>query len=89
LLAEPNWKHRFQGREASRRYGATELGYTPRHLKRLLRRSGFSNVQRFHNNRKRLFSNRPADVFAHLAEPFVYRLLAPFWTQIWLRATAE
>jgi len=43
---------------------------------------------RFHNNRKRLFSNAPADTASHFAEPFVYRLLAPFWTQIWLRARA-
>ena len=26
-------------------------------------------IRRFHNNRKRLFGNRPADVLAHLAEP--------------------
>ena len=88
LLAEPNWKQRFQGRGASTAYGTTELGYTPRRLKRLLRDEGFTDVQRFHNNRKRLYSNAPLDVVAHLAEPFVYRALAPFWTQIWLRARA-
>jgi 2-polyprenyl-3-methyl-5-hydroxy-6-metoxy-1,4-benzoquinol methylase len=88
LLAEPNWKHRFQGRDASGEYGVTELGYSPRRLKRLLRDQGFTDVQRFHNTRKRLFSNTPRDVAAHLAEPFVYRALGPFWTQIWLRATA-
>lgn len=89
LLAEPNWKQRFQGREASSEYGTTELGYTPRRLKRLLRDAGFTQVQRFHNTRKRLFSNTPRDVAAHLAEPFVFRALAPFWTQIWLRAVAS
>ena len=88
LLAEPNWKHRFQGRDASGEYGVTELGYTPRRLKRLLRAQGFTNVQRFHNTRKRLFSNAPRDVASHLAEPFVFRALGPFWTQIWLRARA-
>jgi 2-polyprenyl-3-methyl-5-hydroxy-6-metoxy-1,4-benzoquinol methylase len=88
LLAEPNWKQRFQGRGASDAYGTTELGYSPRRLKRLLRAQGFTEVRRFHNNRKRLFSNTPADTAAHLAEPLVYRLLAPFWTQIWLRASA-
>ena len=88
LLAEPNWKHRFQGREASDEYGTTELGYTPRRLKRLLREQGFTDVRRFHNTRKRLFSNAPRDVAAHLAEPLVYRVLGPFWTQIWLRARA-
>jgi 2-polyprenyl-3-methyl-5-hydroxy-6-metoxy-1,4-benzoquinol methylase len=88
LLAEPNWKQRFQGRRASDAYGTTELGYSPRRLKRLLRAQGFTDVRRFHNNRKRLFSNTPADTAAHLAEPFVYRVLAPFWTQIWLRARA-
>jgi SAM-dependent methyltransferase len=89
LLAEPNWKHRFQGRDASRRFGTTELGYTPHSLKRALRRSGFRDVERFHNNRKRLFGNSPREVLWHLAEPFAFRALAPFWTQIWLRATAE
>jgi len=88
LRAEPNWKHRFQGREAAGAFGVTELGYTPRKLKKLLREAGFSDVRRFHNNRKRLFSNTPRDTAAHLAEPLVYRLLGPFWTQIWLRARA-
>jgi 2-polyprenyl-3-methyl-5-hydroxy-6-metoxy-1,4-benzoquinol methylase len=88
LLAEPNWKHRFQGREAAGTYGVTELGYSPRILKRLLRQAGFVEIERFHNNRKRLFSNRPRQVAAHLVEPLVYRLLAPMWTQIWLRARA-
>ena len=88
LLAEPNWKQRFQGRDASDTYGTTELGYSPRRLKRLLRDAGFTDIRRFHNNRKRLFSNGAADTAAHLAEPLVYRLLAPFWTQIWLRARA-
>jgi 2-polyprenyl-3-methyl-5-hydroxy-6-metoxy-1,4-benzoquinol methylase len=89
LLVEPNWKHRFQGREASDEYGVTEMGYSPRTLKRLLREAGFSEITRFHNNRKRLFSNRPREIAAHLAEPLVYRALGIFWTQIWLRATAE
>jgi 2-polyprenyl-3-methyl-5-hydroxy-6-metoxy-1,4-benzoquinol methylase len=86
LVTEPNWKQRYQGRDASDAYGTTELGYSPRRLKRLLRDAGFTEIRRFHNNRKRLFSNAPADVLAHIAEPIVYRVLAPFWTQIWLRA---
>ena len=84
LLAEPNWKHRY----ASAEWGTTELGYSPRRLKQLLRDSGFSHVERFHNNRKRLYGNSPTDLLRHLAEPLVYRALAPFWTQIWLRARA-
>jgi SAM-dependent methyltransferase len=91
LLSEPNWAHRFQGnaRGASGEYGTTELGYGPFRLKRLLRREGFTNVRRFHNNRKRLYSNRPLDVAAHLAEPLVYRALGPWWTQVWLLAVAR
>jgi hypothetical protein len=85
---EPNWKHRFQGRDASDEYGVTEMGYSPRRLKRLLKEAGFTEITRFHNNRKRLFSNRPREVAAHLAEPLVYRALGLFWTQTWLRATA-
>jgi 2-polyprenyl-3-methyl-5-hydroxy-6-metoxy-1,4-benzoquinol methylase len=88
LLAEPNWKHRFQGRDAAGEYGVTELGYSPHKLKKLMREAGFTDVRRFHNNRKRLFSNTPRETAAHLAEPLVYRLLGPFWTQIWLRARA-
>ena len=88
LLAEPNWKQRYQGRKATDAYGTTELGYSPRHLKRLLRQQGFTDIRRFHNNRKRLFSNAPKETAAHLAEPLVYRLLSPFWTQIWLLARA-
>ena len=88
LLVEPNWKHRFQGRDASHEYGVTEMGYSPRRLKRLLSEAGFTDITRFHNNRKRLFSNAPSEVAAHLTEPFLYRALAPFWTQIWLLAVA-
>jgi 2-polyprenyl-3-methyl-5-hydroxy-6-metoxy-1,4-benzoquinol methylase len=86
LVSEPNWKQRYEGRDAAGEFGTTELGYSPRALKRLLRAQGFTEIRRFHNNRKRLFSNAPTDVLAHLAEPIVYRVLAPFWTQIWLRA---
>ena len=89
LLAEPNWKHRFQGRDAAGEYGVTELGYTPRRLKQLLRAHCFTEIRRFHNTRKRLYSNAPRDVLEHLAEPLVYRALGPFWTQIWLRARAS
>jgi tRNA (cmo5U34)-methyltransferase len=88
LVSEPNWKQRFQGRGAANEYGTTELGYSPRALKRMLGAAGFTDIRRFHNNRKRLFSNAPSDVLAHLAEPLVYRVLGPFWTQIWLRAKA-
>lgn len=88
LLVEPNWTHRFRGREASEAYGTTELGYSSRRLKKLLRDAGFTDVRRFHANRKRLYSNAPADTAAHLTEPLVFRLFAPFWTQIWLRARA-
>ena len=89
LLAEPNWKQRFQGRDASAEYGVSELGYSPRKLKKLLREAGFTDIRRFHNNRKRLFSNSPRETASHLAEPLVYRMLAPFWTQIWLTARAS
>jgi hypothetical protein len=73
----------------SSEYGTTELGYTPRRLKHYLRQAGFGDIRRFHTNRKRLYSNTPNDVLSHFAEPVVYRVLAPFWTQIWLRATAS
>ena len=49
LLAEPNWKQRFQGRDASAEYGVSELGYSPRKLKKLLREAGFTDIRRFHN----------------------------------------
>jgi SAM-dependent methyltransferase len=88
LLAEPNWTHRFSGREASEAYGTTEVGYSSRRLKRLLRDTGFTDVHRFHANRKRLYTNSATDTVAHLAEPLAFRLFAPFWTQIWLRALA-
>ena len=64
------------------------MGYSPRRLKRLLKNAGFTNVRRFHNTRKRLYSNSPRDLAEHFAEPLVYRVLGPWWTQIWLRATA-
>ena len=89
LLAEPNWKHRFDGQQAAKDYGVTDLGYSPRKLKRLLREAGFTDIRRFHNNRKRLYSNSPLDTLVHLAEPLLFRALGPFWTQIWLRARSR
>ncbi len=89
LLAEPNWMHRYKGRDASGEWGTTELGYTPRALKRHLREAGFSDITRFHNNSRRLHGNSLADIFRHLASPLVYRVLGPWWGQIWLRATAS
>src|SRR5262249_59541374 len=62
LLVEPNWKHRFQGRDASHEYGVTEMGYSPRRLKRLLREAGFTEIARFHNNRKPTFTNSPPTI---------------------------
>jgi 2-polyprenyl-3-methyl-5-hydroxy-6-metoxy-1,4-benzoquinol methylase len=95
LLVEPNWMHRFFGREATQRFGTTELGYSTFHLKRLLRREGFTHLRRFHSNRRIrymdrpiLYGNSPGDVLAHLAEPWIYRIFAPFWAQIFIRATA-
>jgi 2-polyprenyl-3-methyl-5-hydroxy-6-metoxy-1,4-benzoquinol methylase len=88
LLAEPNWVHRFGGRHASGDYGVTELGYTPRRLKRLLREQGFTGTERFHPVRRGLPGNAPRDVAKHLTGPFVHRALAPVMTQIWLRARA-
>ena len=41
LVSEPNWKQRYQGRDATAEYGTTELGYSPRRLKRLLKDEGF------------------------------------------------
>src|SRR5262249_60199971 len=50
LLVEPNWKHRFQGRDASHEYGVTEMGHSPRRLKRRRKAAGFTQGDRLHNN---------------------------------------
>jgi 2-polyprenyl-3-methyl-5-hydroxy-6-metoxy-1,4-benzoquinol methylase len=96
LLVEPNWAHRYFGREATRRFGTTENGYSTFALKRLARRAGFDDVRRFHSNRRILFAgrpllygNRPLEIAQHLVEPLVYRAFAPFWAQIWIRARAR
>jgi 2-polyprenyl-3-methyl-5-hydroxy-6-metoxy-1,4-benzoquinol methylase len=88
LLAEPNWMHRFGGRGASHEHGVTESGYTPHKLKRLLRETGFADIERLHRSRRTVFGNRPLDVARHFGGPFLLRLFGPFWAQIWLRAKA-
>jgi 2-polyprenyl-3-methyl-5-hydroxy-6-metoxy-1,4-benzoquinol methylase len=88
LLVEPNRLHRFAGRGASDAFGTTELGYGPRRLRRLLREAGFADIERFHAGRRRAFGNRPRDLAAHLAQPFLQRALASLWPQIWLRGRA-
>src|SRR5215211_4492853 len=47
LVSEPNWKQRFEGANATEQWGTTELGYSPRQLKKLLRDAGFEDVRRF------------------------------------------
>ena len=88
LVAEPNWTQRFHGRDAAEEYGTTELGFTPFRLRRLLRKAGFSNIRRFHSNRRRLYGNRPSEIAMHLLEPLAFRALAPFRTQVWMLARA-
>jgi SAM-dependent methyltransferase len=95
LLVEPNWAHRFFGREATRTWGTTENGFSTFRVKRLARRAGFTDVRRFHSNRRvlhegrpLLYGNRPLDVAQHIVEPAVYRVFAPFWAQMWIRGTA-
>jgi 2-polyprenyl-3-methyl-5-hydroxy-6-metoxy-1,4-benzoquinol methylase len=88
LLAEPNWMHRYGGRTAAHEHGVTERGYSSRALKRLVRATGFADVERFHRPRRMLFGNRPLDVARHFGGPLVVRTFAPIWTQIWLRARA-
>jgi SAM-dependent methyltransferase len=95
LLVEPNWAHRFFGREATRTWGTTENGFSTLQVKRLARRAGFTDVRRFHSNRRvlhegrpLLYGNGPLEVAQHLVEPIVYRVFAPFWAQMWIRGTA-
>jgi SAM-dependent methyltransferase len=51
LLFETTWLHRFspRAREASRRYGVTELGFSRRQLRRALASTGFCNLRHFHD----------------------------------------
>lgn len=95
LLVEPNWAHRYLGREATDRFGTTENGYSTHRLKKLARSIGFIDVRRFHSNRRIRYRGRPflygngvLDVAEHVVEPLVYRVFAPFWAQIWIRARA-
>ena len=88
LIVEPNWTQRFRGRQAAAEFGTTELGFTPFRLRRLLRRAGFREVRRYHSNRRRLYGNRPSEIAAHILEPLAFRALAPFRTQVWMRAMA-
>jgi 2-polyprenyl-3-methyl-5-hydroxy-6-metoxy-1,4-benzoquinol methylase len=88
LVSEPNWMHRFGGREAAERHGVTEAGYSPRRLKRLVREAGFADARRLHRNRRAVHGNRPLDVARHFGGPLVLRALGPFWAETWLLARA-
>jgi SAM-dependent methyltransferase len=88
LVSEPNWMHRFGGREAAEQHGVTEAGYSPRRLKRLVREAGFEDVRRLHRNRRGVHGNRPLDVARHFGAPLVLRALGPFWAETWLLARA-
>jgi SAM-dependent methyltransferase len=87
LVSEPNSIQRFRGRAASKEFGTTELGISPHRLRRMFRQAGFSEIRRFHSNRRRLYGNGPRDIAMHLLEPLAFRALAPFWTQVWMRGT--
>jgi 2-polyprenyl-3-methyl-5-hydroxy-6-metoxy-1,4-benzoquinol methylase len=88
LISEPNWMHRFGGKDAAERYGVTESGYTPRRLKCLVRDADFTDIRRLHRNRRTTHGNRPLDVARHFGGPLVLRALGPFWAETWLLARA-
>ena len=88
LVSEPNWMHRFGGRDAARVHGVTEAGYAPHRLKQLVRAAGFTDVRRLHRNRRTTHGNRPLDVAHHFGGPLVLRALGPFWAETWLLARA-
>jgi 2-polyprenyl-3-methyl-5-hydroxy-6-metoxy-1,4-benzoquinol methylase len=89
LISEPNWKQRYQGRDATDQYGTTELGYSPRRLKRLLkgprlrRRSSLPQQPQAPLRQPPRRRPRPPRRADHVPHP------RPFWTQIWLRARAR
>ena len=89
LLAEPNWKHRFQGRDAADEWGVTELGYTPRALQ--------EDAAGGRASRTSSASTTTASASSATARPRSRRTSPSrsrsgssrrFWTQIWLRSTA-
>ena len=90
LVSEPNWKQRYQGRDAANEYGTTELGYSPRTAEAAARATPASPRSAASTTTASASSaTARLDVLAHLAEPITYRVLAPFWTQVWLRARAR
>ena len=78
-----------RGAEASEEYGVDRARLHAAPAQAAPPRQGFTDIRRFHNTRKRLFSNAPRDVAAPRGRALAYRALGPFWTQIWLRASAS
>lgn len=91
LLVEPNWYHAHdkEAQEIAQKYGVLERGFTPFHLKRVLKRAGFSKIERFIGgaNSIRAYGNSPREILLHLFSPWAVRFfLSYFKSQVWILA---
>ncbi len=88
LALEPNWNHRFsfESVEAVRRFGVREEGISPRRFRRILKRSGFSSITRYHCS-DGLYDNSAGALAKHLFRPLLHRLMkAHYATRVYMLA---
>jgi len=89
VISEPNWLHRMSrtARKEWTCYGVVDKGYAPAHLKRLLRRAGFTRVRRYFPTSKP-YGWSMQDSLKHLFLPGIQRIiLGHFATHVLLVAT--
>lgn len=91
LLVEPNIKHQkdVEAQKIAKRFGVLEKGFTPKYLKKQMKKIGFREVTRFHCN---YGVNKPSPegfsaFLKHLGRLIIIRLfLANYQSQVWISA---
>lgn len=88
VISEPNWLHRMSRTARKERvcYGVIDKGYTPRHLKRMLKRAGFIKSRR-HFATSAPYGTSVRDILRHVLLPGLQRtILGHFATHVLLVA---
>lgn len=88
VISEPNWLHQFSqtAKKEQMCYGVVDKGFTPRHVKRLLRQAGFAGIRRYFPTSKP-YGGSLRDVLRHIFLPVLQRaLLGHFATHVLLVA---
>ena len=87
LLVEPNWLHNIspRARKAAKKYDVTEMGFTRRELKKVLKRIGYTSVTNYFEGTT-IYSESLREMLKIIAEVIICRFAAFPQKAVWLLA---